>query len=216
MLTNIKHLLMKRNEKYTSNECVAYKSLPNILFSSKSNKILQLHMSKSLPSCLKFVEEQSQYDKRVSISNRMNIENITKKKSNPTIGELLGDDELFHYQYHNQYSSSRSKRKQQHHHHHHLSYSRSSYINVHYGRRKQRRSNYYFSTIQESQPSLSSSELIESIANTNQVYLYPTTYNYTPIPTYCYYCYSNTTSCCPCLTSDCYGGLYQQEIYYET
>jgi hypothetical protein len=198
---------MKRNKKYTSNECIGYKSLPNILFSSKSNKILQLHMSKSLPSCLKFVQEQFQYNKKISISNKMNIEN---NKKNPTIGELLGDDDLFHYHYHNQYSSSRSKRKRN-----HRSYSRSSYIHVQYGRRKQRRSNY-LNTIKESQHPPSSSKIIESIPDTNQVYLYPTTYSYTPIPAYCYYCYSNMASCCPCHIPDCYGGVYQQEICYQT
>jgi hypothetical protein len=191
---------MKRNEKYTSNKCIAYKSLPNILLSSKSNKRLQLHISKSLPSCLKFVEIQSPYDKKISISNKMTIENNEKKKSNPTIGELLGDDDLFHYHYHNQYSSSRSKRKR-----YHQSYSRSSYIHVQYGRRKQ-----------QSQHPPSSSKIIESIPNTNQVYLYPTTYSYTPMPAYCYYCYSNMASCCPCLIPNCYGGLYQHEIGYET
>ncbi len=199
---------MKRNKKYTPNECIAYKSLPNIQFSSNSNKILQLHTSKSLPSCLKFVQGQFQYDKRVSISNKMNI--FENNKINPTIGELLGDDDLFHYHYHNQYSSSRSKRKR---HHHHRSYSRSPYIHVHYGRRKQRRSNYS-NTMQESPhlPPSSSSKFIQSIPDINQVYLYPTAYSYTPIPSYCYYCYSNMTSRCPCLISDCYGGLYQQEI----
>jgi len=195
---------MKINEKYTTNECITYKSLPNILFSSNSNKILQLHTSKSLPSCLKFIQDQFQYDKRVSISNKMNIENNT---ITPTIGELLGDDDLFHYHYHNQYSSSRSKRKQ----YHHRSYSRSPYIHVHYGRRKQRRPNYS-NIMQESQHLPSSSNIIQSIPDTNQVYLYPTAYSYTPIPSYCYYCYSNMTTCYPCLVSDCYGGLYHHEI----
>lgn len=173
---------MKRNETY---QCIAYKSLPHILFSSKSNKIFQLHTSKSLPSCFKFLQE------KLSIST---IININKKKSNPTIGELLGDDDLFHHNYHNQYSSLKSKRKR----HYHRSYSRSSSsIHVHYNRRKQRRN-----PIEESQP-------IESIPNTNQIYLYPTS-------TYCYYCQSNITSCYPYLISDCYGRLYQQEICYET
>jgi hypothetical protein len=201
-MDNRKYLFMKRNEKHTTNEYTACKSLPNILFSTKSNKRSHLHRSQSLPSSLKFVPEQSQYDKRISVSNKINL--IKKKTSTPTIGELLGDDDLFHYYYHHQYSSSKFQRKR----HHHQSYSHSSHIHVHYGRRKQRRTNY-FNTTKDFQ---SSSKTSESINDTNQIYFYPTTYNYTPLPTYCYYCYSNLASYCSCLRSDCYGGFSQPEI----
>lgn len=161
--------------------CAVCKSLPNVLFSSKSNRMLSLHTSKSLSSCFKVVQDQSQYYKK-------------KNKINPTIGDLLGDDDLFHSHYHNQYSSSRFKRKQYH-----------SHIHPYHGHRKPRRSNY-FHTIKDSQ----------SIPESNQVYLYPATYSYTPLPSCCYYCYSNMTPCCPYLVSDYYTGLYQQEICYET
>jgi hypothetical protein len=191
---------MQRNEIYAWNKYSACKSLPNLLFSSKSSQTLQLRRSQSLPSCFKFVQENFPYHKRTSTSNRMTSE------KNPTIGELLGDDDLFHNRYHHHYSSSRSKRKR--HHHHYQSYSRSSSIHVHYGLRKQQRSMYSNTT--------KGSQLIESMQNTHQVYPYSTAYNYTPLPAYCYYCYANMTSCCPCLISDCYGRLYQQETYYET
>jgi hypothetical protein len=196
--------MLQRNELYTWNKCNVCKSLPNLLSSSKSSQILQLRRSQSLSSCLKFVQRKFSYNKRTSISKVMNKET---KKSNPTIGELLGDDDLFHNRYHHYYSSSRSKRKC----HYYRSYSRSS-IHVHYGRRKQRQSTYSHTTkvSQHSSPS----KLIESIPDTHQVYPYSTAYSYMPLPAYCYYCYTNMTSYCPCLLSDYYG--YQQEIYYET
>jgi hypothetical protein len=198
---------MDKRQKYTSIECTAYKSLPNVLFLSKSNRMLQLHTSKSLPSCLKFSQQQFEYYKKISNIEKNKINLIEKKNSNPTIGELLGDNDLFHYHYYNQYSSPRCKRKR---------YYPQSPSRPAHTYRKQRRSNY-FNTIKDSQQQpFSSNKIIQSIPETNQVYLYPPSYNYTPLPAYCYYCYSTMTSCCPCHISDCYTGLYQQEICYET
>ena len=199
---------MDNNQKYPSNECITSKSLPNVFFLSKSNRKLQLHRSTSLPSCSRFLQEKSQYYKRISKLDILNIEKnkinlIKKKKSNPTIGELLGDDDLYHYQYHNQYSASRFQRKR----YRHRSYSRPSHTYIYPSHRKQQRLNY-FDTIKESPHRPSSTlQVIESIPNTSQLYLYPTTYSYPPLPAYCYYCYSNMASCCPYLISDCYTGL---------
>jgi hypothetical protein len=180
---------MDNNQTYISNECNASKSLTNVLFLSQSNKKLQVNRSDSWSCCSRFLQDKSHYYKRISKSNM-----VKKKKSNPTIGELLGDDDLFHYQYHHQYSTSKFQRKRYHY--------RSSH-------RKQQRA-------KESQHQLSSFNVIESIPDTSQFYLYPTPYNYSPLPAYCYYCYSNMASCCPCLISDCYTGLYQQEISHES
>lgn len=164
----------------TTNKCIGYKSLPNVLFSSKLNRSSSLYKSKSLSSCFKFIQD-----------TKINV--IQKNKSHPTIGELLGDDDVFHNQYHKYYSSSKSKRKQYYYHH------RSS-IHVHYNHRKPRRSQHFKSMKQFQHSSL------EPITNTNQFYLYPTSYNYTPLSTYCYYCQSNMY---PYRISDYYGGLYQ-------
>jgi hypothetical protein len=182
---------MDNNQTYISNECNASKSLTNVLFVSQSNKKLQVHRSDSWSCCSRFLQDKSHDYKRISKSNmeKNKINLIKKKKSNPTIGELLGDDDLFHYQYHHQYSTSRFQRKRY--------YSRPSH-------RKQQRANY-FHPIKESQHQLSSFNVIESIPDTNQFYLYPTPYNYSSLPAYCYYCYSNMASCCPCLIPDCYS-----------
>ncbi|CAF3095704.1 unnamed protein product [Rotaria socialis] len=109
---------------------------------------------------------------------------MNKNKANPTIGELLGDDDLFHYHYQHQYSSSRNKRKR----YHHRSYSHRKH------HRKTQESRYQFSL---------SSQYVESTSKLNQIYSYPTTYNYTSLPNYCYYCYSNmSSSYCPYLISN--------------
>ena len=180
---------MDMNKEYISNECNAYKSLPNILLSSKSKKMSFIHSSKSLPSCFKYSQDQSQ---RISLLN-MAKNKIEKKKSNPTIGELLGDDDLFHSQYHNQYSSSRSKRKRYNRH------SLPSHISVRHDHRKEHQSNY----LKQSQHT----------SETSQIFLNP---NCAPLPAYYYYYYSNIASCCPCVISDPYVGLYPQGICYET
>jgi hypothetical protein len=128
----------------SNKECNAHKSLPNILLPLKSKQI----SSQSLLSCLKF---------SISTSSKTKIDSIEKKKSNPTIGDLLGDDDSFHSQYHNQYSSSRSKRKRYYRH------SLSSHNSIPH--REEQRMNYY-------------------TPSTNQVYLNP---NYTTYPGYYYY-----------------------------
>ncbi|CAF1048166.1 unnamed protein product [Adineta steineri] len=164
----------------------------------KSNKTVQPSRSNSLPSCLTYSQ------KKITIP-KVNIEknNIDLIKKNPTIGELLGDDDLFQSRYHNQYRISRYQRKR---------YRQQSYSRNHsyYNRQKQQR----FNRINESQQQ--SSNIIESISNANQFYSYPTTYNYPSLSSYCYYCYSNMASYCPCLISDCNTGLYHQEIFDES
>ncbi|CAF3306992.1 unnamed protein product, partial [Rotaria sp. Silwood2] len=166
-------------EKILSNKCNAYKSLPNVLFLSKSNQILPLHTSQSLPSCLKFLNDKYQYNKNLSVSKLINtkknpINLIERNNLHPTIGELLGDDDLFHYHYHKQYNSSRFKRRR----HDYRSYSRSSHIHHHY--RKHHHQNKEFQ-YQSSSLLSHCNELTSEIKN--QIYLYPTTtttYNYTP------------------------------------
>ncbi|CAF1020335.1 unnamed protein product [Rotaria sordida] len=174
-------------EKNISNKCKAYKSLPNVRFLSKSNEIAELHKSKSLPSCLKFLYKKYPYNKKFLISKQINIKKnqlnlIEKKNLNPTIGELLGDDDLFHYHYHKQYNSSRFKRKRH-----------------HYRKHQHEIKEFQYQSFQ-------SNESTSKIKN--QIYFYPTTttYNYTPLPTYCYYCYSNISSY---FISDYYKSLYE-------
>ncbi|CAF4612831.1 unnamed protein product [Rotaria sp. Silwood1] len=197
-------------EKVLFNKCNAYKSLPNVLYSSKSNQIIQIHRSKSLPSCLKFLYEKYQYNKKLSILKRINIKKNSIERNNyhPTIGELLGDDDLFHYHYHKQYNTSRFKRQR----HHYRSYYRSSHIHHHYRKHHHKIKEFQY---QSSRLSCSCNKSTSEIKN--QIYLYPTTtYNYTPIPTYCYYYYySNMSSYYPYFISDCYKIFYQKERYYE-
>ncbi|CAF2044535.1 unnamed protein product [Rotaria magnacalcarata] len=162
------------------NRCNACKSLPKILSLSKT---IQLYESKSLPSCFKFLREQFPNKKKISTLEMMN-----KNKVNPTIGELLGDDDLFHSHYQHRYSSSRNKRKR----YHHRSYSHRKH------HRKIQESRYQFSL---------SSQYVESTSRLDQIYSYPTTYNYTSLASYCYYCYSNMSSYCPYLISNCCNNI---------
>ena len=107
---------MEQKTKSTSNKCISYRSLPNLFTASESKSKYRLHRSKSIPSG----HYRKAFNKINIEYNRINV--IKKKKSDPTIGELLGDDDLFHSSYHHQYSSSRFKRKQYHH---------RSYIHAH-------------------------------------------------------------------------------------
>lgn len=170
--------------KNLSNICYAYKSLPNVLFLSKSPQQIKLSTSKSLPSCLKLHYEQTSDKNKLSRTQQIN-----KRKLHPTIGDLLGDDDLFHHYYRHKYSLSKHKRKRYHYH----SYS------------SRNRSKYRYKKDQH-QSSISS-QIIESTSKMNEIYLYPPMYNYTSLSNYCYYCYSSMSSYCPYLISSSYNNI---------
>ena len=189
------------------NKCNAYKSLPDVFFLAKSNRLLELHASKSTPSCLKFAEKQNYYYKKQGrmLIQMKNVKTADEnKKLNPTIGELLGDNDSFHSQYRYQYSSSKFKRKRHYYRHFSHFYTHGKY-----------RQSKYLDRIKQYQYQFLSSHMNESIPDINRVYVYPTTYTYNLLSAYCYYCYSNMSSCCPYFISNCHRGLHRQEICYE-
>lgn len=142
--------MMKNNKKNEQNKCLAHQSLPNILI--VSNRILPLRRSQSLPSCLKFTSTPM----------------MKEKRSNPTIGDLLGDDDRFHHRYYHHFNPWKSKRKR---------YS-------HHERRKHRHS-----TTSKSMP---------ISPDIHQYYPYSNVYNYSPHPNYSYYYWSTIPSCWIC------------------
>lgn len=192
---------VNNNQKHVINRCNTCKSLPSVLSLSLSNRSIRLKPSKSLHSCFKFTDKKSVHDNK----NLTKIDLITTKKLNPTIGELLGDDDLFHKRFY----SARFKRKE----HHHHSYSQSFYSQTRRKRRKYQRSNYNNT---KNETRYQSCQIIDSTPNINQIYLYPTTtYSYTPSNACCYYGYSSMSYCCPYLLSHGYTGPYQQEAFSD-
>ncbi|CAF1573148.1 unnamed protein product [Adineta ricciae] len=183
--------------------CVSIKqltctSLPNIFNNSESKNLIQTQRSSSLHfptrSCL--LKLQS-----------CNREKDKMKVSNPTIGDLLGDDDLFHSRYHHYYTSKKSTRKRH--------YSPSHHSNNERYRSKHRRSTHSHRSEKFQHP-ISPSTTTESTLSTSQIYPYPTFYNYLPISSYGCYCYSNMASYCSCLVSDCYARSYYNETGYES
>ena len=142
--------MMEKNDRVEQNKCIAHQSLQNIL--SSSNRKFDLRRNQSLPSCLKFTSRP--------------IKQV--KRSNPTIGELLGDDDQFHHRYHHHYNPLKSKRKR---------YS-------HHGRRKDRHSTHF-----------NSSNHMSLSPDIHPYYPYATVYNY---PNYSYYYWPNITPCLIC------------------
>jgi hypothetical protein len=170
-------------------KCEACKSLPMLHFTSDSNKKSRIRSSASLPSCMKLAE--------VLLTTR------PKVPTSPTIGDLLGDDNLFHHQYHRAYSSTRSKRARPHYASRRRSplpdHSRS--YHVHHSRRKRRE--------QPNSPSVVETSLTPIYPS-----FYPNTYNYSALPTYGYYYSCNASSYCACHMPDSYAGLYQSDTAY--
>ena len=189
---------MEANRNCLSNKQLTCTSLPNIFNSCESKNLMQTQRSSSLhfPTRSCSLKLQS-----------CNREKDKMKISNPTIGDLLGDDTWFHSRYHHYYSSKRSARKRYQSPSHHSN-------NDHY-RSKHRRSTHSHRS-EKFQHLISSSINAESTLSTSQIYPYPTFYNYLPISSYGCYCYSNMASYCPCLVSDCCAGLYYNQTGYES
>ena len=173
----------------TPNKCEACKSLPMLHLASGSTKKSRIRSSTSLPSCVKLAE--------VSLTTRPRV------STSPTIGDLLGDDDLFHHHYRRTYSSTRSKRPRPHYssrRHSPLSaHSRSSH--VHHNRRKRRE--------QQKPPSTLEASLAPSYPS-----YHPSAYNYSTLPTYGYYYSCNPSSYCACHMPDSYAGFYQADTVY--
>lgn len=177
------------NSRDKPKSCEACKSLPRLHLASGSTKKSRIRSSTSPPSCVKLGEVLPTTRPRISTS--------------PTIGDLLGDDDLFHHHYHRAYSSMRSKRAKSHYPSRRNSplsaHSRSSH--VHHSRRKRRE--------QQKPPSTWKTSLVSSYPS-----ICPSTYNYSTLPTYGYYYSCNPSSYCACHMPDSYAGFYQADTAY--
>ncbi|UJR26877.1 hypothetical protein I4U23_008188 [Adineta vaga] len=193
---------MEKKLNCLTNKPIVCKSLPYISIQFQPNRTLQLQRSSSLTFHNRSCSAKFQFYK----PSEWNIEKskVKKEKSNPTIGDLLGDDDLFHARHRYQYSISKTSRKRN-----------NSHIDTYHHRSKSQRSTYMHRN-EKSSHQFSSSTFTETVPNINQFYPYPPIYNYLPISSCGYYCYSNMASCCPYFVSDCYTRLYYQEMVYES